>query len=141
MCGVFFGFGGKRGKKEGRFSPPLYNPIPRPRPPCPQEYTTQRNATDPSLPSPPLLSPSQPHPSHPANPPKKSLPHRPRLHLHPAPPGGRPEPLRASVGAVVADPERGEDPHQRDEHAGGAERREPRERRGREDVAREEGGV
>jgi len=70
-----------------------------------------------------------------------SLPHRPSLHLDPARAGRRPEPLRAGERAVEPDPERGEDPDQRDEHAGGAERREPRECRGGEDVEGAEGGV
>lgn len=70
-----------------------------------------------------------------------SLPNRPRLHLHPARPRRRPQPLRDRLGALVAHPVRREDPDQRDEHAGGAERRESREHRGGEDVEGAEGGV
>ena len=70
-----------------------------------------------------------------------SLPLGPRLHFHPARAGRRPAPLREGVGAVEPDTERGEDLDQRDEHVGGAERREPGEHRGGEDVAGEEGGV
>jgi len=51
----------------------------------------------------------------------QSLPHGPRLHQYTARAGGGPAPLRAGVGAVEPDPERGEDLDQRDEYAGGAE--------------------
>ncbi len=53
---------------------------------------------------------------------RNSLPNRPRLHLDPAPTGRRSEPLRARVRALESDTERGEDPDQRDEYVGGAER-------------------
>lgn len=52
----------------------------------------------------------------------RSLPQRPGVHINPAPTGRRPEPLRARVGAVVADPVGREDPHLCYEHAGGAQR-------------------
>ena len=42
---------------------------------------------------------------------------------------------------MVADTERGEDPDQRDEHAGRAERREPGQRGGGQDVEGAEEGV
>lgn len=70
-----------------------------------------------------------------------SLSLRPRLHLHPPPPRRRPQPLRARHRALVPHPVRREDPHQRHEHALRAQRREPRKRRGRQDVEGEEGGI
>lgn len=70
-----------------------------------------------------------------------SLPLRPRLHLHPARPRRRPPPLRKGLGALESHTERGEDSHQRDEHAGRAQRREPGQHRSGEDVEGEEGGV
>ena len=57
-----------------------------------------------------------------------SLRQRRRLHLHPTPARRRPEPLRASLGALEPDPERREDFDQCDEHDRRAERRESRER-------------
>lgn len=51
-----------------------------------------------------------------------------RVHQHPAPAWRRPEPLRARLGAVEPDPERGEDTDQRRQHAGRAQRREPCQR-------------
>jgi len=63
------------------------------------------------------------------------------MHIDPAPARRRPTPVRASVRAVVADSERGEDPHQRDEHAGRAERRESCKYRCSEDVEEQEGRV
>lgn len=70
-----------------------------------------------------------------------SIPLRPRLHLDPPPPRRRPEPLRARIRAVVADPIRREDSDLRHEYASRAQRREPRQRGSRQDVAREEGRV
>lgn len=50
-----------------------------------------------------------------------SLSLRSRLHQHPTRTGRRPEPLRASEREVEPYTERGEDPHQCDEYACGAE--------------------
>ena len=49
---------------------------------------------------------------------RNSLPQRPRVHLDPAPARRRPKPLRACIGALVADPVSREDPHLGHEHAG-----------------------
>ena len=51
----------------------------------------------------------------------RSIPQRRSLHLDPASPRRRPEPLRAGIRAVVADPERGDDTDKCDVDAGGAE--------------------
>ena len=57
-----------------------------------------------------------------------SIPHRPRLHIDTTRPRRRPDALRESLRTMESDTVCGEDSHKRDEHAGGAERRESCER-------------
>ena len=70
---------------------------------------------------------------------RSSIQQRRSLYIDPAPARRRPDAVRASIRALVADPERREDLDQRDEHAGRAERREPGEYRCCEDVAEQAG--
>ena len=72
---------------------------------------------------------------------RSSLRERRGLHLHPA--SARRGPLRLRVGrrALVAGADARDDPAVRHQHAERAERREPRQRRGRAPVAGRSGGL
>ena len=70
-----------------------------------------------------------------------SVSQRRSMHINTTSTRRRSEPLRDGVRAVESDPERGEDPDQRDVDVGGAERRVAGERGGGEDVEGEAEGV